>query len=166
MIRLAIPSDIDKILEITKQCALAMIKKDIYQWNDHYPSKEAFENDLARNELYVIVISAKIIGCITLSNIMDEEYKDIQWLTVSANNLYIHRLAIQPHHQGKGYAQQLMDFAEKYAKHHKYKSIRLDTFSKNKRNQLFYEQRNYTKLGNIYFPKQSEFPFHCYEKLV
>ena len=166
MIRLAIDSDIDKILEITKQCALSMIKQDIYQWNEHYPNRKAFQNDLSRNELYVIEISAEVIGCITLSNMMDEEYKDIQWLTVSYHNLYVHRLAILPLHQGKGYAQQLMDFAEKYAKNHKYLSVRLDTFSQNKRNQLFYEQRNYIRLGNIYFPKQSEFPFYCYEKLV
>ena len=45
-------------------------------------------------------------------------------------------------------------------------SIRLDTFSQNKRNQQFYEQRNYVKLENIYFPNQSEFPFHCYEKVL
>jgi len=30
-------------------------------------------------------------------------------------------------------------------------------------NQKFYELRGYKKLGSIYFPKQSEHPFYCYE---
>ncbi|MGM0391936.1 MAG: GNAT family N-acetyltransferase, partial [Bacteroidota bacterium] len=30
----------------------------------------------------------------------------------------------------------------------------------------FYESRGYQKLGDIYFPKQSEHPFHCYELIL
>ncbi len=59
-----------------------------------------------------------------------------------------------------------MDFAEQFAIEHNYSSIRLDTFSQNKRNQKFYELRNYKRLDDIYFPKQSEFPFHCYELVL
>jgi ribosomal protein S18 acetylase RimI-like enzyme len=59
-----------------------------------------------------------------------------------------------------------MDFAEQHAIENNYTSIRLDTFSKNKRNQLFYELRGYKKLEDIYFPKQSEFPFNCYELVL
>jgi ribosomal protein S18 acetylase RimI-like enzyme len=62
-----------------------------------------------------------------------------------------------------GFAKQLMDFSETYARSNNYSSMRLDTFSQNKRNQKFYEIRGYQKLGAIYFPKQSEHPFYCYE---
>jgi len=68
--------------------------------------------------------------------------------------------------QGQGYAQKLMTFAENYAIENNYASIRLDTFSQNKRNQKFYELRGYKRLGNIYFPKQSEHPFYCYELVL
>jgi ribosomal protein S18 acetylase RimI-like enzyme len=57
----------------------------------------------------------------------------------------------------------MMDYAEDYSKKNNYTSARLDTFSQNKRNQKIYESRGYQKLGNIYFPKQSEHPFYCYE---
>jgi ribosomal protein S18 acetylase RimI-like enzyme len=97
---------------------------------------------------------------------MDEEYHSINWLTKNNNNLYIHRVAIHPEHQGKGYAQQLMGFAENFAIENNYTSIRLDTFSQNTRNQKFYELRGYKRLGNIYFPKQSEHPFYCYELIL
>ena len=65
-----------------------------------------------------------------------------------------------------GYAQEMMSFAEDFGRKNNYDSIRLDTFSKNVRNQHFYQQRDYKKLGNIFFPNQSEYPFYCYELLL
>ena len=166
MIRKGKIEDINPIMNLTKACAKAMIAKGIYQWNAHYPNPSAFKNDIDRNELYVLEIDADISGTIVISTLMDEEYKPIEWLTKNDNNLYIHRLAIHPNLQGKGYAQQLMDFAENYAIENNYSSIRLDTFSQNKRNQKFYELRGYKRLGDIYFPKQSKFPFYCYELIL
>ena len=166
MIRKAEEKDIDSIISITKACAKAMIANEIYQWNEHYPNTSAFKNDIKRNELYVIEIEAVIIGCIVISTFMDSEYKPIQWLTPTHNAIYIHRLAVHPNIQGKGYAQKLMLFAEEFAIENNYSSIRLDTFSQNKRNQKFYELRGYKKLGDIHFPQQSEFPFHCYELVL
>lgn len=56
-----------------------------------------------------------------------------------------------------------MNFAEETAQKNNAVSVRLDTFSQNKRNQKFYETRGYQKLESIYFPKQSKHPFYCYE---
>lgn len=166
MIRKATLNDIDSIIEMTKACAQHMISQDIYQWNEHYPSRNAFVNDVKRDELYVLEIKNKVEACMVISTLMDDEYIPIDWLTPSENNIYIHRLAVHPKHQGQGYAQLLMSFAEKFAQNHKFSSIRLDTFSQNKRNQNFYERRGYQKLGAVFFPKQSEYPFHCYELIL
>lgn len=166
MIRKAEEKDIKSILSLTKACAKSMIENGIFQWNEHYPSQSAFQNDIKRDELYVLEIDKAIQGTIVISTLMDSEYKPIKWLTSNKNNIYIHRLAIHPRLQGQGYAQQLMSFAEQYSIDNTYSSIRLDTFSQNKRNQKFYELRGYKKLGDIYFHKQSEFPFHCYELVL
>lgn len=166
MIRKATLKDIDSIMPITKACGRHMISQGIFQWNDYYPNRTAFEIDVDRNELYVIEIDENIIGCIVISTLKDDEYFDVDWITPSDNSIYVHRLAIHPKYQGQGLAQQLMDFAEGWARNHGFESIRLDTFSKNKRNQKFYELRGYQKLSDIYFPKQSEYPFHCYELLI
>ena len=166
MIRKGTITDIDSILDITKACAKHMVKKNIFQWNEHYPNKNAFKNDVLRSELYVLELNSELIGCITISTFMDDVYIPVSWLTTNKNNLYIHRLAVNPKFQGKGYAQKLMDYAENYAKTNSFASIRLDTFSKNERNQKFYELRGYKRLENIMFPKQSEFPFYCYELIL
>lgn len=166
MIRAAKISEISEILILAKACAAEMIKNGIFQWNEHYPSKAAFENDIERSELYLLQKKQEIIGTIVISTFMDKEYIPIQWLTPNGKNIYIHRLSVHPKHQGKGYAQKMMDFAEEYAEKNNFVSIRLDTFSQNKRNQKFYETRGYHRLGDIFFPKQSEHPFHCYEMVL
>tara|TARA_B100000029_G_scaffold183005_1_gene180622 strand:+ start:4186 stop:4689 length:504 start_codon:yes stop_codon:yes gene_type:complete len=165
-VRIAEQADIKKILSITSACAKDMVSKGIFQWNDQYPNQEAFENDLKNNWLYVITNNQNTVGSISITPEMDEEYNSIKWLTSNNKNLYIHRLAVHPEMQRKGYAQKLMNFAEGYAKKNNYISIRLDTFSKNFRNQRFYEQRGYQRLENVYFPQQSQDPFYCYELII
>nr|WP_299071828.1 GNAT family N-acetyltransferase [uncultured Allomuricauda sp.] len=166
MIRHAKISEIADILTITRACAVKMQENGIFQWNEHYPKKEAFVNDVKCNELYVKELNGKIIGAIVISTHMDDEYIPIKWLTPSGNNTYIHRVCIHPDYQGKGFAQEMMDFAEDCSRKNGFTSVRLDTFSQNKRNQRFYEQRGYQKLGDIFFPKQSAHPFHCYELVL
>ncbi|WP_369858581.1 GNAT family N-acetyltransferase [Aquimarina sp. I32.4] len=163
MIRKALSSDLTAIHSLTQDCAKAMIANGIHQWNEHYPTQERFEKDVQSGELYLYEENKHLIGIIVLTDFMDDEYISVKWLTNNHNNLYVHRVAVHPLYWGQGYAQQIMTFAEQYAKENQYQSIRLDTFSQNKRNQKFYEIRGYQRLDDIYFPKQSEHPFHCYE---
>jgi ribosomal protein S18 acetylase RimI-like enzyme len=166
MIRLAKIKEIDQILSITSACASQLISKSIFQWSKIYPSEQVFRNDIENKELYVLIESFTIIGTIVLTPSIDPEYKSVKWLTQDQDNLYVHRLAIHPSKQGKGYARKLMDFAEGLAISNGYASIRLDTFSKNLRNQKFYELRGYQRLGNVYFLNQSKDPFYCYELVL
>jgi ribosomal protein S18 acetylase RimI-like enzyme len=170
MIQQAKLSQIERIMALTKACGKKMASEGIFQWNETYPNSEAFQKDIKRDELYVFISEAvpvgrreTILGCIVISTEMDEVYKTVNWLTETSNHYYIHRLAVHPDHQGKGIAREMMDFAENLAVKNKMASIRLDTFSKNLRNQKFYKNRRYQRLGSIYFKEQSEFPFYCYE---
>lgn len=163
MIRRAKLQEIPEILSMVRACAEHLAAQGIYQWNDLYPGREIFECDLVREELFILEDSGQIIGCIVASTYQDLEYRNVAWLTPDNHNIYVHRLAVRHDQQGKGYAQQLMGFAEDFARVAGAPSIRLDTFSRNIRNQKFYEKRGYQRLGDIYFPKQSTFPFSCYE---
>ena len=166
MIRKAIKDDLNRIIEITKACAVSMISNNIFQWNEHYPNIETFENDVLNESLFVLEINNKLIGCLVISNDMDEFYKKVKWLTPNYNNIYLHRLAIDPCYQKKGFAKQLMTFSFEYAKANNIKSIRLDTFSGNPFNNIFYSNLGFEKLGKIYFRKQSDKPFYCFEKVM
>ena len=54
MIHKATLQDIDTILNLTNACANHMISNGILQWNERYPDRPAFENDVKRGELYVM----------------------------------------------------------------------------------------------------------------
>lgn len=166
MIKKALLKDLNEIYNLTKNCANNLIENGIFQWNEQYPSKEILVKDIELQQLWKIVSNNKIVGVIVITEIEDEEYKHVNWLAESTKNLYIHRLAVDPKYQKKGFATQLMNFAENYAIVNHYNSVRLDTFSKNLRNLKFYQARNYQKLEAIYFPKQSEFPFYCFELIL
>lgn len=157
---------LDEIYSLTNSCAANLISKGVYQWNENYPPKSKLAEDISRGELYCITNDDKIIGIIVITEKEDIEYKNIDWLTPQGSSLYIHRLAVHPNHQGKGYAKELMDFAESFAKSMDYASVRLDTFSKNLKNNLFYKNRGYKQLSDVFFPNQSELPFHCYELVL
>ena len=163
MIRRGVHEDLMRILEITKNCAVKMDAMGIYQWNENYPNRNAFIDDIKNNELLVFTKGALLVGCIALCTKMDDVYKDVKWLTKDVKSLYVHRLAVDPQFQKKGIGKKLMDYAEDFAKKNNFISIRLDTFSKNKNNMRFYECRGYKRLEEVFFPEQSKFPFYCYE---
>lgn len=166
MIRRGVHEDLIPILEITKNCAVKMDAMGIYQWNENYPNRNAFIDDIKNNELLVFTKGALLVGCIALCTKMDDVYKNVKWLTKDVKNLYIHRLAVDPQFQKKGIGKKLMDYAEDFAKKNNFISIRLDTFSKNKNNMRFYERRGYKRLEKVFFPEQSRFPFYCYELII
>ena len=165
-IELAEINDLNDIMKMIHNCANDLISKNIFQWNEKYPSRDIFLSDIEKKNLFILKNNSGIIGCIALSHEKDIEYNNVKWLTKDDKNLYVHRLAVDPKFQKKGIGKLLMDFAEDYARNNKFISVRLDTFSKNERNNRFYKSRKYTKLDDVYFPNQSEFPFHCYEKIL
>lgn len=166
MIRIATREDLPVIKSLTEACAKALQAKNIFQWNENYPSREKLAADIQKNELYLWEEGNVIVSIIVLTSTMAAVYSDIHWPTPNKNNLYVHRLATHPQHWGKSYARKMMDFAEETAKQNNFTSIRLDTFSKNKRNLKFYEARDYKRMGFVYFPDKSSAPFYCYEKLM
>ena len=167
MIRKAELEDLTSVKSLTEACAKSMKENGIFQWNEHYPSLEKLQEDIEKEELFLLEENKELVGIIVLTSHMDEEYIPIEWLTLKdTKNLYVHRLATKPQQWGSGNGRKLMDFAEDFARKNSYDSVRLDTFSQNQRNQRFYEARGYKRLGNIYFPKQSEHPFYCYELVV
>ena len=163
MIRRAKILEIPEILALTRACATDMISRGIFQWDEDYPSESIFIKDIDLERLYLRVENEEIVGLVALCEDKDPEYETVKWITPDGKNLYVHRLAVHPAHQGSGYARELMDFAEEFARENKYTSIRLDTFSKNPRNQRFYEHRGYTRLEEIFLLNQSPYPFYCYE---
>ena len=167
MISRGLPHEIDAIIALTKRCGLHMRENGIDQWDENYPDYDSIANDLETKTLFAYREGDTIVGIVVLNETQDEEYGEINWSTSESDrNLVVHRLAVEPIHQGKGIARKIMDFAENFAREQEYDSIRLDTFSQNPRNQRFYTNRGYTDLGEVYLKYKKEHPYFCYELLL
>lgn len=154
---------LDNVFQIFKDCRISMEKDGVYQWTEHYPTLKIIRNDIQEGYLYCLTQNEKIVGVVNISDIQEPEYKTIHWQNNDGKILVVHRLAVHPQFQKQGLAKKLMDFSEDYATKNNYSSVRLDAYSGNERVLRFYENRDYKKRGEVFFPKR-ELPFYCYEK--
>ena len=52
-IELAKINDLDRVKKIANDCALEMISRKIFQWDENYPNIEIFKKDIDNQNLYV-----------------------------------------------------------------------------------------------------------------
>ena len=156
-------SDLPALVTLFQDAKDYLDQQKIFQWTDFYPSKEVIEKDLKDQTLFVLKDKQVLIGAVTLNDHQDEEYQSIPWKFSAQKVLVIHRLMVDPTFQNQGYAKQLMNFAEAFAKKQHYSSIRLDTYTKNKISFEFYKKRNYVLRGTVFFRGRKD-PFYCLEK--
>lgn len=158
-------SDVESVFQIYSNCRNQLVKKGIFQWTNKYPTVLIVENDLKKKELFILKKASEIIGALVLNEEQDTQYRSIKWVFDNSKILVIHRLVVSPKHQKHGYAQQMLEFAEDFAKENKYSAIRLDVYSQNETAVQLYKKRNYFIRGQVNFPGR-ELGFYCMEKEV
>jgi len=156
---------IQGILGLCKDCSQNMTNNLIDQWDEVYPNKEIFLDDIRNNSLYIAVSdnSEEILACIVINEHQDPEYKEIKWKYEREKIAVIHRLMVHPNIEGKSIYQYMVRCIEKFAKEKHYDSIRLDVFSNNLRAVKFYEKLGYKVAGKVIFRKGE---FFCCEEIV
>lgn len=164
-IQLASSIHITPIFQIYQDAKITLDAQGIFQWTDAYPNIEIVKSDIEKGETYILKDENQLVGVIILNEEQDPQYKEIDWKFDDQKVLVVHRLAVNPTSQGKGYARKLMDFAENYALENNYAVIRLDAFIPHDRVIQFYLKRNYLIRGETFFPGRTE-PFYCMEKAI
>jgi ribosomal protein S18 acetylase RimI-like enzyme len=161
-IRHATPQDFNAVMGLIRSCVSHMEAQGIHQWDAIYPDEATLEKDIERHELFLLEKDGHICGMMTLNDLQEPEYQEVKW-QLSGKALVVHRLAIDPSSQGKGFARQLMQFAYEFAKARQYATIRLDAFAHNPRAVALYERLGYHKAGTVVFRKGL---FFCFETQV
>lgn len=139
--------DVGEIMHLIKAAIINMEKHNIYQWDDVYPTKEDFENDIEKGHLQVGVINFKIAVVYAINQEFDEQYKNGQWKYGSNKFCVIHRLCVSPDFQNKGIARKTLEHIEIVQSELGTESIRLDAFSKNPYALNLYKHCGYEKVG-------------------
>jgi GNAT superfamily N-acetyltransferase len=154
---------LDAIMSLVTRAIARMDGQGIPQWDEVYPNRNDFAADIGARCLYGLAVDGALAGIVTLNEEQDEEYAEVAWRNDDPKPLVVHRLCVDPDHQGKGCAKALLDFAEDYARAHGYRTIRLDAFTLNPVSLSLYRTRGYSERGVVRFRKGL---FVCFEKSI
>ncbi len=161
--RIAHIDDIDTIFQLVENAIKQMERTGIYQWDSSYPTKEDFNNDIKRNELYVGIINDKIVVVYTLNQECDKQYENGEWNYSGEKYKVIHRLCVSPDFQNKGIARAALLHIENELSILGIKAIRLDAFCANLYALKLYYNNGYHKVGTANWRKGR---FFLMEKLI
>ena len=169
--RLAVHSDLDDIMELVRQAQAFMKSNGLDQWQDGYPQRELFQNDIDHGSCYLFFMDGKPCGVLTFYESEDEFYKKIydgSWLTEGKNPAAIHRIAVSSDYRGKGIASKMLSFTENLARFKGYSSLRVDTHKENKPMRTLLEKCGFIHCGTVYLdgPENPRLYRQAYEKIV
>ncbi|HLR18313.1 MAG TPA: GNAT family N-acetyltransferase [Staphylococcus sp.] len=165
MIRIANKNDLLSILKIVDEAKKMMQKDNNNQWDEHYPLKAHFEEDIQNETLYVLEENAIIYAFIVIDQQQSEWYDELEWPIDRKGAYVIHRLAGSAEY--KGAATQLFNFAVNLALDHNIHVLVTDTFALNKRAQGLFKKFGFNKVGEAkinYHPFNKGEPFYVYYK--
>ena len=161
--RKASEGDIEEICILVKNAIDVMEKKGIHQWDEIYPAKEDFLNDIKGGSLYAGILDGKIAVIFALNKCQDEAYFSAEWTYREENFCVIHRLCVNPEFQNQGVAGKTLKYIEEKLSVEGIESIRLDVFTQNPFALRLYEKAGYCKTGSADWRKGK---FVLMEKII
>jgi GNAT superfamily N-acetyltransferase len=162
-IKKATPYDLVDVLFLLKQCIADMNRNGLKQWNSANPSSEVIIEDIEKGTLYIYTELGMAKGMINLSEEMPEEYQQVEWKGNNEKVLYVKRFAVHPIWQDTNIGDQLLQFAENYAKEKGFTSIRLDVLDSYPVDDVFMKSRAFEPAGSFHSEFQKK-PYDCFEK--
>jgi ribosomal protein S18 acetylase RimI-like enzyme len=157
-----------EVVELIWRVTESLTIQGIFQWDEHYPSRDFLREAIADENLYVFLADGKIVGSVVLDEWQAPEWDAIIWKPTDTPVLVIHALAIEPRLQGRGYGSALLRACERLAVENGYGVFRLDVFEGNPAARGLYERHGYKYRGQIQFCSKpaGHQTYACYEKIL
>jgi ribosomal protein S18 acetylase RimI-like enzyme len=163
-VSLAKEADLVEVMYLLKVCTFDLSSQGCLYWHFVIPQ---VVDDLKKEKLFMLRKNEVCLGIMTLEENTSEEYKNVKWQSNGSRVLTVYRLIVHPKWNRKetGIKDQLLKFAEDYAKQNGYEAIRIDVFGDNNDAIEMFRQMKYLQAGEIHMPYQTT-PFICFEKLL
>lgn len=145
--RIAVMTDIDHICVMVSKAIKHMQEQGIDQWDEIYPNRKDFMDDICKGTLYVAEERDKLAAIYVISQECDDEYKKCTWNSPDTTACVIHRLCVSPDFQNQGVGKQILDHIEEQLREGSYTSIRLDVYTKNPYALKLYTNNGYEERG-------------------
>lgn len=145
--RIGTIEDIEEICDLFDDAIGTMIRNQIFQWDEVYPTEQDFRKDIERGQLYVGVMEGRIAVVYVMNQECDEQYINGAWQHADVPYYIIHRLCVNPAFQNQGVARRTLLHIEKQLAGWDIHAIRLDSFSGNPYALRLYEKLGYARVG-------------------
>ena len=145
--RLANGTDLNEIMALIHNSIISMEENNILQWDEYYPTREDFTQDIMQKSLYVGLYEDKIAVLFVLNRQSDRAYNNGKWLYPNREYYVIHRFCVNPLYQNQGVGRRTMRFIENMLKNRNIPAIRLDVFSQNPYALRLYQNLGYSQVG-------------------
>lgn len=145
--RIGTMSDLDAICDLIRSAIQAMDAAGIHQWDEVYPAREDFEEDIKKNTLYLAILDGQVAALYVISTECDEAYHAWEWEGSDEKACILHRFCVDPRVQNRGVGRQMLAHVEDQLRKMGYESVRLDAFTKNPYALKMYERAGYIERG-------------------
>lgn len=149
-IRRAQRTDLDAICDITDQAKLSIAAMGFDQWQQGYPNREIWKQDIDEGLAYVAVDRGEVVGMFRYSVDPEAAYEAIEgrWLTEDPY-ASIHRCAVNQECRGQGIINALFEYACKMAAADGMRSVRIDTHPDNSPMKRALEKAGFELCGTV-----------------
>lgn len=164
-LRKAKEADLPRIMEIKESVVPLMIASGNTQWSEEYPDAERFKEDLRTRTLYVYEEGDMIKGFAVVDDEHPYPYDDIPWELTRADSRALHRMAVDPEHQGNGIAARMMTQIEDMLIEKGVRGIHTDTSLENEKMQYHFEKNDFEFKGKLNLDENLDDWYVAYEKV-
>lgn len=142
----------DQIWTILQDAIQKRKEEGSNQWQDGYPNPQAIANDIAKQQGFVLVDGADIVGYCAMAINDEPAYDAIEGAWLNPDDYVVfHRAAIAKQSLGKGLATVLFKAIENYALSKKVLNIKADTNFDNAPMLYLFDKLGYQYCGEVYF---------------
>jgi hypothetical protein len=162
-IKKATPVEFVEVLFLLKEFEKDMSMKGIRHWANINPTPEEITSDLEKGDIFLVKDNGVAKGLMKLTGEVPSDYEDVKWKNQIAKPLYLKLFVIHPRWQESDISEQMIEFAEIYAKENNFSGIRLDVVDNYPVAHKFFENKQFVIADSLLSPSQKA-AFICYEK--
>jgi hypothetical protein len=162
-IKKATPSEFVEVLFLLREFERDMNLKGIRHWVNINPSPEQITEDLEKGIIYLVKDNGVAKGMMKLTGDLPSDYDEVKWKNQMAKPLFLKFFIVHPLWQETDICEQMIEFAEIYAKENNFSGIRLDVVDNYPVAHSFFESKQFTMADSLLSPSQKS-AFVCYEK--
>ena len=114
--RLGTLQDLDDICELIKDAIAEMERHGIYQWDELYPTRDDFKEDIEKGTLFVVCEEDALAAFYVISAEYDEQYSNAAWEQDADTAYILHRFCVSPKVQNRGVGRTVLAHIEDQVK--------------------------------------------------